>query len=559
MKRLIVLASLILAATSSIAAETQRYLISTKSATRTTALRRLAANAADASKHRVRAFRNFNAFAADLTAEEVAELRKSGDVESIELVPERHIFGMTERPSVLPIETNAIRYNLQQIVPWGVPVIHAPAVWEVTKGSADVNVAVIDTGIDYTHPDIAPAYAGGYNAIDPTKSDIDDHYHGTHVAGTIAAADNQFGVIGIAPNVNLWSVKVLDRRGRGTAETVSDGIDWVISKAKEVGGRWVINMSLGSKLGARVEGIAVARALEANIVVVAATGNTSLPQLSYPAAYEGVIAVGATDANSGLAGFSTWGPGMSLVAPGVAVISTYRTGSVFTADVANANVLVDGVGITGSPFGEVSGKLVDCGLGYPEDFPVTVRGRVALIKRGEIPFREKARNALQAGATAVVVYNVPGMTTDINAWTMLIQECNQGVCSVPDEWKDFPFPLTIGVSVEDGQKLRAWLNKNVNVGFREEDYGPMSGTSMATPHVAGAAALLLSLAPDLNTAQVALALEKTATDLYEAGWDLRTAWGMLDIEAAARYVAPGAFGLPASNPVPPSKRRSGRQ
>ena len=559
MKRLLVLSFLILAATSSIAAETQRYLISTRNAPRKSRLR-LMSTSHELAKHRVRTFRNINAFAADLTLEEVAELKKSGEVEIIEAVPERHIFGYSEPASAgAPLKSNSVRYNNQQVIPWGVPVIHAPAVWEVTKGSGDINVAVIDTGIDYEHPDIAPAYAGGYNAIDPTKSPIDDHYHGTHVAGTIAAADNDFGVVGIAPNVKLWAVKVLDRRGRGTAETVSEGLDWVVSQKEAIGGRWIVNMSLGSRVGSLVENLAVSHALEAGVVLVAATGNTSLPQLSYPAAYKGVIAVGATDSNNVLAGFSTWGPGMTVVAPGVAVISTYRTGSVVTADVANADQLVNAEGITGSPFGSVTGKLIDCGLGYPEDFPANVRGRIALIKRGEIPFREKSRNALQAGAAAVVIYNAPEMTTDISAWTMLIYDCVQGNCTVPKEWENFPFPLTLGVSVADGAKLKGWLNKTVTVGYREEDYGPMSGTSMATPHVTGAVALLLSLAPDLNTAQVALALEKTASDLYEEGWDLRSAWGMLDIEAAARYVAPGAFGLPPADPAPPSKRRSGKQ
>src|SRR5687768_12872914 len=141
-------------------------------------------------------------------------------------------------------------------------------------------------------------------------------------------------------------------------------------------------------------------------------------------------------------------------------------------------------------------------------------------------------------------------------WTLLIYECDLHTCTIPKEWENFPFPVTISISVEEGEKLKTWVNKTVTVGFRQEDYGPMSGTSMATPHVAGAVALLLSLAPDLNPAQVALVLKKTAADLGDEGWDLRTAWGMLDIKAAAQYVAPAAFGLPPSIPIPPSKRRA---
>ncbi len=554
MKRLLALAFLALTATGALAAETQRYLISTKNAPRKGGLR-LTTNAVDIASHRVRTFRNINAFAADLTLEEVAELQKSGEVEIIEPVVERHIFGFDD-PA--PITANATSYTREQVVPWGVPVIGAPDVWAVTKGSPNVNVAVVDTGIDYEHPDLAPAFAGGYNTFDPLALPLDDHHHGTHVAGTIAAADNGFGVVGIAPSVKLWAVKVLDERGRGTAETLTAGLDWVISKAEEVGGRWVVNLSLGSKYGSRVENIAINRALAADIVIVAATGNTGAPYLNYPAAYTGVIGVGASDNKNALAAFSTFGPGMSVVAPGVAVISTYRNGSVTTADVLNQSALVDAVGIDGSPYGTVTGRMIDCGLGYPEDFPTSIRGKIAFIKRGVFPFREKARNAKEAGAAAVVIYNVPEMSVDVGNWTMVFKECTSSGCSIPPEWENYRFPLTVGTTVADGAKLKDWLNKTVTVGFRQEDYGPMSGTSMATPHVTGAVALLLSLAPDLNAAQVSLVIERTAADLHDEGWDLLTGWGMLDLAAAARYVAPAAFGLPPTDPIPPSKRRGAK-
>src|SRR5688500_13727677 len=128
MKRLLVLSFLLLAATSAFAAETQRYLISTRSAPRKGRLQ-LTTNSVEIAKHRVRTFRNINAFAADLTAEEVAALKASGEVDIIEPVAERHIFGFQEPAAGFPIKANAVRYNTQQVVPWGVPVIHAPAVW----------------------------------------------------------------------------------------------------------------------------------------------------------------------------------------------------------------------------------------------------------------------------------------------------------------------------------------------------------------------------------------------------------------------------------------------
>ena len=552
MKRLAVLLSLALT-TTAFAAETQRYLISTRTAPRKDRLRVLS-TAADLQKHRVRTFKNVNAFAADLTPAEVAELKASGDVLVIEPVVERHLLGFGDEPTT---NGGLIRYSTNQYVPWGVAKVQAETIWPVTRGN-DINVAVIDTGIDYEHPDLKHAYAGGVNVFDETKPPLDDHRHGTHVAGTIAAADNGIGVVGIAPNVKIWAVKVLDNQGKGTSESLTAGIDWVVSKAKEVGGRWVVNMSLGSRYGSDIEHAAIGRALAANIVMVAACGNTSLQGLNYPAGYDGIIAVGAAAEDDTLAAFSTYGVGMSVLAPGVRVTSTFRGGSNTSADVITGSTAIDATGIKGSPMGEITGRLVDAGLGYPEDFPSNTPGRIALIQRGEIPFREKARNAKNAGAIAVVIYNAPELPTDIENWTLVYNDCTPTGCSMPPEWQNFEFPLTIGAQNDQVEALKALINKKVTVGFRAEDYGALSGTSMASPHVAGAAALLLWLAPDLNVAQLTLALEHTAKDLGEAGWDMRTAHGLLDIPAAARFVAPEKFGATDPGPVPPAKKRGTR-
>src|SRR5205823_10178266 len=129
---------------------------------------------------------------------------------------------------------------------------HAREVWPYTRG-AGVNVAVIDTGIDFTHPDLRRAYAGGYNALSPADAPRDDNFHGTHVAGTIAATDNGFGVLGVAPDVRLWAVKVLDQSGNGDSEHVVAGVDWVLSKKKELGGHWIINLSLGALEKSNIE------------------------------------------------------------------------------------------------------------------------------------------------------------------------------------------------------------------------------------------------------------------------------------------------------------------
>src|SRR6185295_11718477 len=115
--------------------------------------------------------------------------------------------------------------DVPQVTPWGLTMVHAPDVWVATRGE-NVNVAVLDTGIDATHPDLKDAYAGGYNTFDASKPPVDGHRHGTHVSGTIAAADNAFGVVGVAPHVKLWAVKVLADDGVGTNENIVAGFDW---------------------------------------------------------------------------------------------------------------------------------------------------------------------------------------------------------------------------------------------------------------------------------------------------------------------------------------------
>ncbi len=228
---------------------------------------------------------------------------------------------IVEAQTPVKVTTKKIPVQPPETLTWGVDRIDADLAWNVSKGTA-VKVGVLDTGIDLTHPDLKERIKGGYNAINPLKSANDDNGHGTHVAGIIAATDNEIGVIGVAPEADLYAIKVLNRQGKGYLSDVIEGLDWAISNNIQV-----VNMSLGSSSGNDAFREAIIRAHQAGLVMVAAAGNAYGGAVSYPAAYPEVIAVSATDAFDNLASFSSVGSEIDLSAPGVFIFSTYKSGS----------------------------------------------------------------------------------------------------------------------------------------------------------------------------------------------------------------------------------------
>ena len=204
-----------------------------------------------------------------------------------------------------------------ETLPWGIDRIEAEKVWGLTTGDP-IKVAIVDTGIDLAHPDLKANIKGGYNAIYPAKSANDDNGHGTHVAGIAAALDNEIGVIGVGPQIDLYAVKVLNRTGSGYLSDVIEGLDWTIQSDIQV-----INMSLGTSADVQSFHDAVIRVNQAGIIQVAAAGNSG-GAVNYPAAYSEVIAVSATDNTDTLASWSSRGPEVDLAAPGVNIYSTYK-------------------------------------------------------------------------------------------------------------------------------------------------------------------------------------------------------------------------------------------
>jgi subtilisin len=212
-----------------------------------------------------------------------------------------------------------------QQLPWGVDRIDAEWAWDASRG-AGVNVAVIDTGIDGSHPDLLDNVKGGVNFVrkgwrppDPGAW-ADDNGHGTHVAGIIAAEDNDIGVVGVAPLASLYAVKVLNKSGSGYISDIIAGIEWAVDNGMDVA-----NMSLGTNSDVQSFHDACDAAADAGLLLVAAAGNDG-GAVDYPGAYSSVIAVAATDINDARASWSSYGPEVLLAAPGVSVLSTWKGG-----------------------------------------------------------------------------------------------------------------------------------------------------------------------------------------------------------------------------------------
>lgn len=190
--------------------------------------------------------------------------------------------------------------------------------WKIFKGTNAVTIAVLDTGIDGTHPEFANKIVTGYSAFAGQVENQDGHGHGTHCAGIAAAAgNNSQGVVGFAYNAKLMPVRVLDNTGSGSISGIAAGLTYAANSTAQV-----ISMSLGGPSDSITLKNAVNYALSKGKIVVAAMGNSGNNSLSFPAAYSGVIAVGATDSNNNRASFSQYGSHISVSAPGVNIVST---------------------------------------------------------------------------------------------------------------------------------------------------------------------------------------------------------------------------------------------
>lgn len=484
---------------------------------------------------------------------------------AVEYVEQERWFKLPEMG--LSAQSQSASQNQAEEITWGLKAVDAQGAWtQATVGAkgAGVRVAVIDSGIDRNHADLADRFEKGEDFLSrPSQepesqglfskiflSPIDDVFvqepsdaipypyfdqigHGTHVAGTIAASENGVGVVGVAPAAKVLAGRVCGSLGCSSVGIVR-AIDWAIAEKVDV-----INMSLGGPFPSRAQLEATQRAEAAGVTVVAASGNDGTDRIGYPAGFPTVISVGAITPEFTRAGFSQHGEGLTITGPGTDVNSSVPAGTGRSGQVYLAAGGVDEAVATSSFLGSTptsglfSGELVHVKLGSAEDFaeiaPEKIQGKIALIQRGTIAFVEKVENAIAAGAAAVVIYNnTAGLMSG----------------ALTDDGSDIGIPVLM-IEQTAGEALAAKLvvgeTLTARVKVNATDFAAFQGTSMASPHVAGVVALLKAANKALTPDQIRSVLKFTARkdahmNNYEYGAGVANAGRAMEfVESTRRF------------------------
>ena len=431
----------------------------------------------------------------------------------------------------------------KQIVDYGVRLVEAPQAWALGYRGEGAKVGIFDSGIDVDHPDLT--VHGGVDLVGDGRGLDDCNGHGTHVAGIVGANANGNHTVGVAPRARLYSMRLADCGwGGGTTSKMIQGLEWAIDNGMDV-----INMSFGVGIGLPTGGgvplftaldpaadAAVQAAYDAGIVLVAASGNSAglpvkdnLPYVGWPASHPAVIAVGATDDQDALSDFSQYGTEQELTAPGVANLSSYLVGlgvdATLTVDTDGGLELeiipMEFAGMTKKA--GITSAAVYAGLGTAVEFEtLDCAGNIAVVARGGTTFAEKAQAAMDAGCAAVIIHNnQPG---NFN-----------GTLGAPTTTDGRPWVPVASVTLDDGLYLRDRIASGPTVLTFVNAAGNLAvfgGTSMASPHVAGVAALVLGKSPGLTPDEVRTILRASSDDLGTPGWDPLFGYGRVNARRA---------------------------
>jgi serine protease len=417
---------------------------------------------------------------AQLTSRQVEELQTHRQVTMVEedqIIPQPH-YRMFRRTKMTEV-SRAERMDLT----WGLKAIAADKAWNHTRGFG-ARVLVLDTGVDVNHPDLSQRFEKGRGFMGDGTI-VDEVGHGTHTSGTVVADGMGGGLLGVAPEARFLMAKVCSGSGCSSAGIVQ-GVDWGISEKVDV-----MSLSLGGPFISASAKQAYARAEQNGIVVVAASGNDGTGTVSYPAAISTALAVGALNEDLTKAPFSQWGSELDVVAPGVDVISAVPQGTgragLVSVDLGNGPEEFKSTIFqnASSALNTVVGRLEFCGLGNPADVAgKDLSGKIALIQRGEISFSDKVANAMKANAIGVIIFNnTPGLIT--------------GGLGTPVQIPVLMIEQTAGLAL-----AQSTVPLNSEIGVVASNYAALAGTSMATPHVAGIAALIKAINPALSAQKV---------------------------------------------------------
>jgi len=464
-------------------------------------------------------FRDFNGAAAAVAA---AGGRVALQLEPQRAVaaylPERALQALRANPRVEYVEDDVLRHPLAQSMPYGIGMVQASDPVFTGNGASGIGamVCIIDSGYQLSHTDLQDINVTGTNDAGTGNWNQDSCGHGTHVAGTVAALDNNTGVVGVVGNgrLALHIEKVFDGASCGWAYSSSlvTALNRCVANAN--GNRLVVSMSLGGGRSSTTENSAFQSAYNNGVLPIAAAGNDGSTRTSYPAGYASVVSVAAVDSAGVVADFSQKNADVEVAAPGVGVVSTtpFKAASLS----ASGNTWL-GANVDGSARVDVAGGLVNGGLC---DSTGAWAGKVVLCERGVISFADKVNNVQASGGSGAVIYNnvSGGFAGTLNATS-----------AIP----------AISISREDGLAALGSVGQTgtlVNTAGTGDGYEAYDGTSMATPHVSGVAALVWSLNPDKTAAQVRDALQKTALDKGAAGRDNAYGYGIVQARAAHDFL-----------------------
>jgi serine protease len=466
-------------------------------------------------------------------------------------IPENAINGLSRNPNIFSIEIDPVRELVQnipgdtvkttesilpeQVVPYGIDMVQARDIWDANRDGridkkaptgAGRTVCVIDTGLYTEHEDLLGVdVIGGYSQVDqdPARWSHDGNGHGTHVTGTITAMHNDIGVVGVTPGtVSIFFVKIFDDDGLWvTKQHASDLVEAAYLCAEN--GANVISMSLSGTNKSGKEERAFNDIYARGILSVAAASNDGIEQYHYPASYDSVVSVAAIDANYTVADFSQFNDQVELAAPGVGVLSTlpYIPDSWFYV----GDEAYQAQPMEFSPYGTETGLLA---YGELCDSVGNWENMVVLCERGDISFADKVTNVQNSGGIAAVIYN--------NAPDLF-----SGTLGAEGDWI-----VAISISQADGWAALLHVGEEATVqsapALSGSGYEAWNGTSMATPHVAGVAALIWSWDPSLTNVQIREALQMTAMDLGDLGRDVHYGYGLVQAYDAWKYLGGGKPG-----------------